>query len=513
MRYPRSILPIIFLLFAFSVGLPTVLAEDYGAPSDSNMHTSDHYNTSKQRKAGDDFFGGSEVNEDEDIAIENENPDYLKARRKLFIGAEEKFKAHPLRLTLEDCIRIALVNNSKVQATEYGIESAKAKADEASARFWPVFEYSWLTAPVPGDFSNAVGSFFHGDIAWWNKLTFNVGIPIYAFGKLDLAKSMAEEGILAARENKRKERISVVTQIRQLYYGALLAKEMERLLLKAHEKLLNEIEKKKDGRSPIERAKAMTFLIELENRIADARNKEALALEGLRVQMGLNPDVAITVYSERLRPIKTVIKPLDEYVKMALENRPDLKLAEIGVNVQGKKYELEKRKFLPDVGIGAHVDIGRSVGGVRGVTTTDNWSNPVHFTRAGVGMRVEGKIDIHGQSARIRGARSDYYKASLERYMANDAAILDVKKAYLDVDTAYDNIVRSDVAQKYARQLLFLTQNNFELGIGNEEDYVNALQLVLLTRGKYFESVFNYNVALAVLEEKAGILPDVDIYH
>lgn len=465
----------------------------------------------KKGDEGDLFFGEAE---EEDIDLEEESPEYLKAKRKLFLEPVQRLEAKPLRLTLEDCIRIALVNNNKIQATEYGIDAAKAKYDEANMRFWPIFEYRWLTAPIPGNLSDALGSFFSGDIVWWHKITVQMGVPVYAFGKMKLAKDIANSGITAARENRRKEKLSVVTNVRQLYYGVLLAEELGKLLVKAYEKLSKEIESgNRSGRSPVERAKARIFLVELENRIAEARNKEILAIEGLRVQMGLNPDVAVMVYSERLKPVRTTLRPIEDYLKSAMERRPDIKLVEAGLEIQRRRYQLEKRKYLPDIGIGAYMDIGRTIGNVRGVTTTDNWSDPVNFYKAGIGMQVEGKFDIHGQMARVKNARSEYYKTSLEHYMAKDGAQLDVKKAYIEAETALDDIRRADIAQKYARQLMFLTQSNFELGIGDEQEYIDALQLVLLTRGKYFESIFNYNVALAVLDEKAGIIPEVDIYH
>jgi hypothetical protein len=55
-----------------------------------------------------------------------------------------------------------------------------------------------------------------------------------------------------------------------------------------------------------------------------------------------------------------------------------------------------------------------------------------------------------------------------------------------------------------ARQMMFLSKTNYEIGIGEEKDYTDALQLVLLTRGQYFHAVFEYNLSLADLEQKVG---------
>lgn len=462
----------------------------------------------KEMKEDEDtiFMGG----EEEEIELEEDSPAYLAAKRKLFVEPASRLGAKPLKLTLEDCIRIALVNNNRIQATEYGIDSAQARYSEASARFYPIFEYEWLSAPVPKNLSHAVKTFFKGEWAWWNKIRVAMGVPIYAFGKMSIIKDLARGGITAAREERKRERLSTVTQVRQLYYGVLLAEELGRLIVKAHNKLSSEVEKKeKDGRSPVDRIKGKVFLVELEKRLAEARDKEMLALEGLRVQLGLNPDVAVMVYSEKLRPLRTELRPLEAYMETALSHRPDVKLVEVGLESRRKQYQLEKRRFFPDVGVGAYVEVGRTIGEVVGITTTDDWSDPLEFSRAGIGMRVEGKFDVHGQAARVKKARSDYYKASLEHYMAKDGITLEVRKVYMEALTGLDNVRRADKAQKYSRQLMFLTQSNYELGVGEEDEYIDALQLVLLSRGQYFEAVFNYNVALAILDEKAGIIPEI----
>lgn len=459
-----------------------------------------------------DFFMGKAAEDEEniDLDLDEDDPKYVRSRQLLFVNPADNLGAKPLLLSLEDCIRIALVNNNKIQATEYGIDSAKAQLMEASAQFYPVFEYEWLSAPIPNDASDALGSFFRGELAWWNKIRVALGVPVYTFGKLSTAKDLARGGIVAAREMRKKEKISTVTSVRQLYYGILLAEELGRLITSAHDKLTGAINKSDGGRSPVDKLKAKVFLLDLENRLAETRDKELLALEGLRVQLGLSPDVAVMVYSDKLRPATVDLRPYENYIETALKNRPDVKLIEVGVQSRERQYKLEQRKFLPDVGVGAYMDIGATTGKVTGITTTDDYSDPFNFKRAGIGMQVKGKFDIHGQIARVRKAKSDYYKASLEHYMAKDGISLELKKAYLEANTALDDVTRADKAQSFARQLTFLTQSNSGIGVGEEQEYLDSLQMLLLTRGKYFEAVFNYNVALAVLDEKAGIIPVVD---
>lgn len=428
----------------------------------------------------------------------------------------ELMPTQPLRLTLEECIKISLEHNAKLQATGYGIDAASAQLQEASAFGWPVIDYELKSAPIPSDVSNAMESIFSGDVTWWNRLKVGVGVPIYSFGKLSLAKRLAKSGLKSAEVLQFQEKNQLTSKVRQLYYGILLAEELGRLIKEAHGRLDNEI-KKRDvetdetadvAYSPIDSLKMKVFLYDLEKRLAEARQKEAMALEGLRVQMGLAPGTVFTVFSRKLRPVTADLKPFDDYVAVAMANRPDVRLLGVGLEAKRNQYLLEKRKLFPDVGAGLFFELGRTATDVKGVTATDDFNDPFNFTRAGVGLQISGKFDLHGGSARIKKSRSEYYKLNLEQMLAKEAIKLDVKDAFLRAKTAKANLKRALEAEKASRQILFLTQSNYGIGIGESKDLVDALQLLLMTRGRYFESVFDYNSALAILDEKIGVLPE-----
>ena len=77
----------------------------------------------------------------------------------------------------------------------------------------------------------------------------------------------------------------------------------------------------------------------------------------------------------------------------------------------------------------------------------------------------------------------------------------------VNAEIAKASIERADGAGKLSRQLLFLTQSNFDLGLSESKDLVDAVQSFLTTRGEYFEAVYNYNVACAKFDMKLGRTP------
>lgn len=413
-----------------------------------------------------------------------------------------------LVLTLDDCIKLALENNEKLKGAGYAIKAAESRLKEAKAAFWPVIEYEYWLAPVPTDATRAFNAFFEGELALFNRIKVGVGIPIFASGQLMTAKKLAKVGIEATKQLSRKEQADVVLKIKQLYYGVLLANEIDKLLADAINKINKELkeqhEKEIPTYAPYDLLKLRVFRIDLERRLAETRNNRDLAMDGLRIQMGLAPRVEFRLAVSLLKPQVVRLGEMEKYIKASMEHHPDAQLVDVNVRAKRLEYKLEKQKMGPKAGFGFFVDIGRVTEQVRGLAFTDDFNDPFDFSRAGLGMRLEGKFDFHGAYARIKRAKAEYLKSVYERMIAHKGLSLDAQKSYMEAKRRQDDVKRARKAESMARQMMFLSKTNYEIGIGDEKDYTDALQLVLLTRGKYFEAVFHYNVALAELEQKVG---------
>lgn len=413
------------------------------------------------------------------------------------------------RLTLDDCIHRALIYNPELQVADYGIAGAMEKRTEASRLGYPILDYEYYLAPAPKDVGNAIESFFSGDLTVLNRFKLGVGVPIETFGKVKVGKALAETGISAEREKKRQKKGDIVLKIRQLYYGILLAGEARRLLNSAHDGVDKQIKKREDegGSDPTELLKLKLFREELDKKMQEGDKKEILAREALRVQMGLDPSTRFDLATDRLRPVSFNLGEYEGYKQEAWSQRADLKQLDLGVQARSQQVKLEKRLMAPNLAVGGFFEIGRAPG-VTGVTTTDDFSDPFNFTRAGVGFQLKGQLDLHTGFSKIRTAKNELYKVEVQRELAQDGVDLEVKEAYLDVRNTRLDMERSEEAGKLSRQLLFLTQSNYDIGLAEPKDLIEGLSGFLQSRGQYFESVFNYNVAVAKFQQKLGRLPD-----
>src|SRR3989338_46941 len=411
-----------------------------------------------------------------------------------------------LRLTLQDCLKMASENNAKLSARDYAIEGSRWRLEEAQARFWPILEYSHRMAPAPLDALNAAQSFFGGDLTFFTTSKVGVGIPLYAFGQLTTAQNLAKQGIEAAKVERNKDETKIHSEIKQLYYGIQLSHELNNLAQDAVNKINNKLKKEEETHehSPYDILKLKVFKSDLERRIDEANAKEKVARHALKIQLGLPDEQSFELASYSLEPAAKKLEPLENYVDKAMEERPDSHLINIGVESKRLEQQLEKRKLFPRVGLGGFFEFGRTTDNVQNVRATDSFNNPFNFTRAGVGLELKGQFDFHVSNAKIKRLGNEFYKAQIESQLAKRGIGLEVEESYREVKRLKTSVDRAEERQKMARQMMFLSKTNLDIGVGEEQQYTDALQLVLLTRGEYYKTLFDYNIALAKLEEKIG---------
>lgn len=416
-----------------------------------------------------------------------------------------------VQMDLQQCIEQALAFNAELRAGDYDIEAAEGKMAEATRIGKPVLDYEYQFGPGPKDVSRAFDSFFSGELTAVNRFKFGVGVPLSTFGKLDLAQDMATVGVEAARKLQRKKATEIVLEVKQLYYGILLARELDRLLETASKQIRKEInrrESEEEGGNPTDLLKLKLLLYDLEKKVQESSRKETLALEALKLKLGLPGGTRFEISGKKLRPTSFQEQRFENYRQEGLSERADLQLLDIALDVRRKLYHLDKRQWTPDLGVGAFFEVGYAPG-ITGLVATDDFNDPFNFARAGFGMQLKGRFDWFGMKAKIQQSRAEYYKIEIQQKLARDAAELDIKDTYLEVQNAKLAMDRAEEAGRLSRQLLFINQSNYDIGLAEPEDLVDAVKSFLMTRAEYFEAVFHFNVAVAKLHQKIGRLPQL----
>jgi len=427
------------------------------------------------------------------------------------LPAADMVSAPPvLVLSLEKSLERALENYPKLRGASAGIDAAKFQREEANALFWPKLEYKYRAAPVPSDVSNALGSFFDGNITMFNSFHTNVIIPLTTFGQLKIAQDLADGGIEAAKYYKQKEELNLVYEVKRLYFGLQYAHEVIRLIQdaakKVNDKIESEEEKDTPDIAPTDLIRLKLFKVELEKRLLEAIENQALATDGFRFYLQLPDEQVFQLSTRNLNPTSARLEAFESYIeRAALQTEPDAKLLAIGVETKKRQLKLEKYKRLPKAGIGLFYEVGGTTSTVTGVANTDDYSNPFNYQRGGVGFQLSGDIDFHASNAKIQKAKAEMLKASFDQMEAKKGLEIRAKKAFLFAKRSKENYLAADKAKSLARQAVFLEKSNQDIGVGDQDKYAEVLQTLLLKRGEYLKSVYDYNLALADLERTVAV--------
>ncbi len=412
-----------------------------------------------------------------------------------------------VKLGLNDCVQMALLNNREIRATHYDVEAAEYKLKEAQPKGVPTIDYEFLTAPAPRDVDEAVESFFTGNVTFLQRGSIKVGSPLYTFGKIGLAQDLATQGIKAEKQKRTQKKNDIVLDVKKLYWGILLAKDLRDLFLDAAGHLEQEISRREgdsDPTDPIELVKLKLYRYEVLSRLSQVEKKDYLAKQALRVQLGLPRVTQVEVADSHLEPIDYELKDFNHYLTLSQKFRPKNILVDIGLKAKELEYRLEKRSLTPNVGVGGFFEFGVTAQSIQGLQLTDDFNDPFNFTRAGVGLRMEGKINVKSYMAKVKQKQAEYFKVALQKSAADDGLELEIREAYLDVQHQEKNLDNAHEAMKTARQYVFLTKTNVDIGIGNKKEYSDALQAYLVSQGRYLEAVLKFNIAVATLEDKSG---------
>lgn len=417
----------------------------------------------------------------------------------------ETAKAQALILNFSECADYALKNNAQIHASTYDINLAKGKYQEANPKGIPVIKYEHRIAPVPQDVDNAAGSFFDGDISVFNSFKIELGAPLYTFGKLVTAKDLAQLGIDASWFTLQKTKDDVVLKIYQVYQGILLAGELKDLARQAEDSIQKKLEQIKQSKvvDQLSLLKLKVTQYEIQRKVEEANKKEALAWAALKVQMGLEDDQKLRLKDQALTPVNFKLEPLEIYLAKSRDYLPQYKLLEAGVIAKNKKLRLDKKEYLPNLGYGGFFDIGRAPN-ITGDEDDSAFTNPFNYTKAGGGLQLKGELDFNKTSAKVKQSQADFLKASYQKSAAIRGLELDIKKSYLEVIEAKNLTDRARDEKKAARQMVFLTKSNLDIGLGEKKDYLDALQSYLVFQGREFEAIYNYNVAVSELKTRIG---------
>jgi outer membrane protein TolC len=490
-------------------------------------------------------------------------------------GQDQPAQGKSLSLKLDDCILRALKNNLSIKVAEFSPKLSEESLSGAQAQYMPTMSfgytpgrsesasYSWLDTagasvftdsqtyngsineltPLGGRFSLSIdGSRTHTnqrattiDPRYTANLRFSYSQPLLrSFGP-----AMTNRNIVIARNNLESSEISFYKTVQDTVYSVIQAYwnlfysienlKVQQLGLQLSKELLE-----KNRRSVEIGTLAPMDVLTAE---ADVASREASILaaeasvksneDNLKNLINLSPDE-----EKGLRDIVALDQPkleeqkveLDQALMIAMANRPDLKITQLGLKNTDISLRYAKNQLLPDLSLSAswrspglsgtqllydNPLTGNLIGTVPGFGS-QAWKDAFGFKYSNwsLGLTLSINLSDYLTRAAYSQAKLSMDQALESMKLQEQQVILEIRNAVRTLQTSYKQAQAYKIARDLAEKKYQSEQE--KLRVGQSTDYFVLQYLRDFTSARVLElnAIINYNVAMAGLDRSMGVLLD-----
>jgi outer membrane protein len=418
----------------------------------------------------------------------------------------QQVPADSLRLTLDDCIKIALNENPKVKIDEMEITRVDYSRKETIGQLLPSLTYSGQytrTLSKQTMYMDTQQGTVGFKVGRDNSYTtgFSASVPIIA-PTLWRSIKLNDNQILQNYENARASKISLVNQVKNAYYALLLAYDSKKVLEENHStaQINADIYKKQykiGTASEYDVLRSSVAVTNIEPSILEAENTIKQLLLQLKVLMGMDVRVNIAPKGS-LQDYQADMMGNALAADTALIDNSDLKKLDLQTDYLKKVLDVQKMSWYPTLqGTGNYM-----------WNSTSNGSPFKNFQWSGyssVGLTLSFPLFTGGQryykqkQAEVSLREMKWQRENLERSL------------HMQVQTQIDNIKKSikqmssnegGVAQ--AKKANTIKEKSFKIGAASFIELRDSEDALMTAKLSYYQSIYDCLVAQSNLEYVLG---------
>lgn len=465
-----------------------------------------------------------------------------------------------LTLTLEEAMEIALVNNYTLQNARLDVASADAQVREAWGQVLPQVNASSsytrnLKSPNPFAGSDAGDLFRNLGLVEWlieneeartdddpttvpislqefldrmqpapgagdsDANPFNVpnqfsaGISVEqtlfngsAFAAIQGAQRLKDINQFGA---DRQEQL-LIDEVREAYYRALFAEEQARVAIQSvtrTQRTLEEVAQRvTQGVAPkFQRLSAEVELSNLETQLVQIQNQAALALDNLKLTLGVPMEQPIRLRGDLDAAERGtyLTVSVEDAVETALLQRPDLKQALLAVELREVDKSITQAQYLPLVTAFLNANYTGSVPDARdNAFFSQNYWNP--GVSAGVRLTwnlfngFQTSAQVQQRQIAIERAENELAQLTQAVQLEVEGALRSLKTALQRVQTQEQNVARAELNYEYA-------QARLREGVASQLEEREASEQLDQSRLNYLQAVYDYLESKSAFETAVGV--------
>lgn len=426
-----------------------------------------------------------------------------------FAAAQQAFVGDTLRLSLDECVRIALSDNPTVKVAEMEIQRVDYSRKEVLGQLWPQVTFSgsytrnlalqtiYMNTGEPGD--EPIGIKMGRDNQY--STGFSATIPL-VMPTLWKSIKLSDNQILQNLESARANKLSLVRQVKNAYYSLLLARDTKRVLEESYAtaQLDADIFQKKyelGAASEYDVLRARVAVTNLEPSLLEVDNSiSQLALQ-LKVLMGMDVRMPLAL-SQTLEDFKGRMYDSALLGDTSLTRNTSLRTLELQTDALQRTLEMRKAAWYPTLSGSASLMWSSMSNG-------NPFRNFMWTKSSSVGLTLTLPLITGGQrywrqkQAEVSLREMKWQRENLERSL------------HLQVQSQIDNInkslrqVESNAAGvRQAVKARDIMQESFKIGAASFIQLQDSEDALLSARLAYYQTIFNYLEAETELEYTLG---------
>lgn len=429
------------------------------------------------------------------------------------------------KLNLQQAIEMALEHDPRIEEKQAFVRQAKGLLQEAegSEEFrYSVDSFLALATGLDGGFYAGGEDSCSGDcqprddiydfndgLSLWAGLTFSIVKPLATFGRLDNYQKAAQNNIAIKQQDVSLQRDEVALQVVKAYYGYLTARDSRLLLedsrhrLKGALDLVNDwLEEGAGNASQSDKYALESGLGLIDNFLAEANGLEKIAMAGLRFLTGHESDV-IELAERRIKPVELPAESLDEWIELALANRAEFKQVEAGLTARRALVAATRADRKPIVFAG----VAGSLAYAPDRDTLDNPHvyDPFNHVAASPLIGMRWQLEPGAQQGRVAQAQAELDALVHKASFAREGIPFQVSEQYYSMQAKHQAISAMRKSSRAARRWMIAAYSDFEAGLKDAEDVINALQVYVLSYAEYLRAVNDFNNLVSKMKSVSGV--------
>ncbi len=410
-------------------------------------------------------------------------------------------------LTVDSCRVIALQNNREKQMAALQTRQAELTQKSTRAQFLPDFSLS--AVGLYNSKSGSVGIDLSAlgmplvDIDYKLGPMFTGGVqltqPIYMGGKIRSAYSMSKTAVEMRRQNERLTDAEVIEQVDEAYAQVVKAEEMEQVVQRYRETLL-QLDKNVESavrhglRHRNDRLKVQVRLNDVDVQQLRARNAITLSKMNLCRLLGRGLSEGVEVSHDY--PAVDCATMLGD---MDVSLRPEVAMLDGQLELLAQQVRQARSALLPEVALLARY----------GYTYGLELNNRTLLNGASFTGAVTVSVPLYHFGERqnkVRAAQLKQQEAQLNRAEKVELMTLELTQAAQNVEEAQAEVAMAQKSLEQAELNMRLSKQQYEAGFETLSDYLESQAQWQQASEGVVEAHFNLYLKSITLRKAAGVL-------